>query len=79
MKGLLQSTTPGMQGKIRNVRIPTFFPYEGVNSNKQDVANHKHNLQDDVTGKYPLHSHILGMLTHKTTWDQHWGGDEKLK
>ena len=26
--------------------------------------------------KYLLHGYILGMLTHTTAWDQHWGGDE---
>ena len=29
--------------------------------------------------KYPLRGYILGVLTHTTTWDQHWGGDETLK
>ena len=31
------------------------------------------------TWKYPLRGYILGVLTHTTTWDQHWGGDEILK
>ena len=30
------------------------------------------------TRKYPLHGYILGVLTHPTAWDQHWGGDETL-
>ena len=29
--------------------------------------------------KYPLRRYILGLLTHTTAWDQHWGGDETLK
>ena len=31
------------------------------------------------TRKYPLRGYILGVLTHTTAWDQHWGGDETLK
>ena len=27
-----------------------------------------------ITRKYPLCGYILGMLTHTTAWDQHWGG-----
>ena len=33
----------------------------------------------DYTRKYPLRGYILGVLTHKTALDQHWGGDETLK
>ena len=29
--------------------------------------------------KYPLRGDILGVLTHTTAWDRHWGGDETLK
>ena len=29
--------------------------------------------------KYPLRGYILGVLTHTTAWDRHWGGDETLK
>ena len=32
-----------------------------------------------ITRKYPLRGYILGVLTHTTAWDQHWGGDETLK
>ena len=49
----------------------------------------KHNLLLDtsdyvvsklsITRKYPLCGYILGVLTHTTAWDQHWGGDETLK
>ena len=31
------------------------------------------------TRKYPLPGYILGVLTHTTAWDRHWGGDETLK
>ena len=31
-----------------------------------------------MTRKYPLCGYILGVLTHTTAWDQHWGGDETL-
>ena len=31
-----------------------------------------------VTRKYPLRGYILGVLTHTTAWDRHWGGDETL-
>ena len=31
------------------------------------------------TRKYPLREYILGVLTHTTAWDQHWGDDETLK
>ena len=31
-----------------------------------------------VTSKYPLRGYILGVLTHTTAWDRHWGGDEIL-
>ena len=31
------------------------------------------------TRKYLLRWYILGVLTHTTAWDQHWGGDETLK
>ena len=31
------------------------------------------------TRKYLLRGYILGVLTHTTAWDQHWGGDEILK
>ena len=30
------------------------------------------------TWKYPLRGYILGVLTHTTAWDRHWGGDEIL-
>ena len=33
----------------------------------------------DYTRKYPLRGYILGVLTHKTALDQHWGGDETLR
>ena len=32
-----------------------------------------------MTRKYPLRRYILGVLTHTTAWDRHWGGDETLK
>ena len=32
-----------------------------------------------VTRKYLLREYILGVLTHTTAWDQHWGGDKTLK
>ena len=32
-----------------------------------------------VTRKYPLRGYILGVLTHTTAWDRHWGGDKTLK
>ena len=31
------------------------------------------------TRKYPLRGYILGVLTHTTAWDPHWGVDETLK
>ena len=31
------------------------------------------------TRKYPLWGYILGVLTHTTALDRHWGGDETLK
>ena len=31
------------------------------------------------TRKYPLRGYILGVLTHTTAWDSHWGGDKTLK
>ena len=31
------------------------------------------------TRKYPLRGYILGVLTHTTAWDRHWGGDKTLK
>ena len=32
-----------------------------------------------MTRKYPLSRYILGVLTHTTAWDQHWGGNVTLK
>ena len=32
----------------------------------------------NVTRKYPLRGHILGVLTHTTALDRHWGRDETL-
>ena len=32
-----------------------------------------------ITRKYPLRGYILGVLTHTTTLDRLWGGDETLK
>ena len=32
-----------------------------------------------LTRKYPLRGYILGVLTHTTAWELHWGGDETLK
>ena len=32
-----------------------------------------------ITRKYPLRRYILGVQTHTTALDQHWGGDETLK
>ena len=32
-----------------------------------------------LTRKYPLRGYILGVLTHTTALDRHWGGDETLK
>ena len=41
------------------------------------------NLKCDIvirlTRKYPLRGYILSMLTHTTTWDKNWGGDQVLK
>ena len=31
------------------------------------------------TRKYPLRGYILGVLTHTTAWDRHWGGDITLE
>ena len=31
------------------------------------------------TRKYPLRGYILGVLTHTTAWDRHWGGGKTLK
>ena len=28
---------------------------------------------------YPLHGYILGVLTHTTAWNLHWGGNEILE
>ena len=28
---------------------------------------------------YLLRGYILGVLTHTTAWDRHWGGDKTLK
>ena len=36
-------------------------------------------IKIDRIRKYPLCGYILGVLTHTTTWDQHWGGNETLK
>ena len=33
----------------------------------------------DRTRKYPLCKYILGVLTHTTAWDRHWGGDITLE
>ena len=33
----------------------------------------------EVTRKYPLRGYILGVLTHTTAWDRHWGGDITLE
>ena len=32
-----------------------------------------------ITRKYLLRGYILGVLTHITDWDRHWGVDEILK
>ena len=36
-------------------------------------------LTFEKSRKYPLHGYILGVQTHTTAWDLHWGGDELLK
>ena len=41
--------------------------------------NTKKNVDFLLTRKYPLRGYILGVLTHTTAWDRHWGGDETLK
>ena len=33
----------------------------------------------EITRKYPLHGHILGVLKRITAKDQHWEGDKILK
>ena len=33
----------------------------------------------NFTRKYLLRGYILGVLTHTTAWDQHWGSDVTLK
>ena len=38
-----------------------------------------HCLKLVIARKYPLPGYILGVLTHTTAWDRHWGGDETLK
>ena len=40
---------------------------------------HSGYLSTIATRKYLLHGYILGVLTHTTAWDQHWGDDETLK
>ena len=30
----------------------------------------------EIIRKYPLCRNILGVLTHTTAWEGHWGGDE---
>merc|ERR1711928_233894 len=37
------------------------------------------NINFGYTRRYPLCRYILGVLTHTTAWDRHWGGDETLK
>ena len=37
-----------------------------------------YDLKSLVTRKYPLRGYFLGVLTHTTAWDQHWGRDETL-
>ena len=37
------------------------------------------NLNYEVTKKYPLRGHILGVLMHTIAQDWHWGGDETLE
>ena len=31
------------------------------------------------TRKYPLRGYFLGVLSHTTAWDRHWGPDETLE
>ena len=39
----------------------------------------KHSLLEiSISRKYPLRGYILGVLTHITAWDRHWGSDETL-
>ena len=36
-------------------------------------------MKTDITRKYPLRRYIHVVLTHTTTWDRHWVGDETLR
>ena len=56
----------------------TFFCLLGNLANKDDTVNQLKHSFIQVTRKYPLCGYILGVLTHTTAWDQHWGGDETL-
>ena len=44
-----------------------------------DTIDYDLNQLSLVTRKYPLRGYILGVLTHTTAWDRHWGGDETLR
>ena len=48
------------------------------NGFKEEFQSFRH-IETVVTRKYPLRGYILGVLTHTTAWDRHWGGDETLK
>ena len=45
--------------------------------NPQKLLSENHFIS--FTRKYPLSGYILGVLTHTTAWDRHWGVDETLK
>ena len=62
------------------------MPIRGIDdlSRHPEVISEKHNKKHKNfllanTRKYPLRGYILGVLTHTTAWDRHWGGDETLK
>ena len=44
---------------------------------KPDMICEKH-LYANLIPKYPICGYILGVLTHTTAYNQHWGGDETL-
>ena len=49
---------------------------EELSNRSQDQV--KSNMLYKCTRKYPLRGYILGVLTHTTAWDRHWGVDKTL-
>ena len=77
----------GCDGSFGSRKLFTCPPNQGLFAQLNDVIKYDDFLFANPgknshlllnTRKYPLQGYILGVLTHTTAWDRHWGGNITL-